>query len=205
MNGILASLACLLVFAAPAAPPASKAPAPKAQTSKAAPAANPRVLLDTTKGKIVLELYPAKAPKTVKNFLDYVKAGQYNGVIFHRVIPGFMIQGGGFTADMNQKATHAPVKNEAGNGLSNARGTIAMARTSDPDSATAQWFINLKDNTFLDRAEAQDGWGYTVFGKVVSGMDAVDAIAKVATGTKAGMSDVPRETVSITSAKVAKH
>jgi len=169
----------------------------------AAPA--PRVTLTTSKGDIVVELYPDKAPQTVKSFLAYVNEKFYDGTIFHRVIPGFMIQGGGFTADMNQKATHAPVKNEAGNGLSNARGTIAMARTSDPDSATAQWFINLKDNTFLDRAEAQDGWGYTVFGKVVSGMDAVDAIAKVATGTKAGMSDVPRETVSITSAKVAKH
>jgi len=170
-----------------------------------AAAAAPRVTLSTSKGDIVVELYPDKAPQTVKSFLAYVNEKFYDGTIFHRVIPGFMIQGGGFTADMNQKATHAPVKNEAGNGLSNARGTIAMARTSDPDSATAQWFINLKDNTFLDRAEAQDGWGYTVFGKVVSGMDAVDAIAKVATGTKAGMSDVPRETVSITSARVAKH
>jgi peptidyl-prolyl cis-trans isomerase B (cyclophilin B) len=168
-------------------------------------AAAPRVTLSTSKGDIVVELYPDKAPQTVKSFLAYVNEKFYDGTIFHRVIPGFMIQGGGFTADMNQKATHAPVKNEAGNGLSNARGTIAMARTSDPDSATAQWFINLKDNTFLDRAEAQDGWGYTVFGKVVSGMDAVDAIAKVPTGMKAGMSDVPRETVSITSAKLAKH
>ena len=168
-------------------------------------AQNPKVTITTNLGKIVVELDSAKAPKSVENFLKYTDEKFYDGTIFHRVIPGFMIQGGGFTADMNQKATHAPVKNEAGNGLSNSRGTIAMARTSDPDSATAQWFINLKDNTFLDRAEAQDGWGYTVFGKVVSGMDAVDAIAKVATGTKAGMSDVPRETVSITSAKQAKH
>ena len=183
-----------LLAAALADPAAGKAAAPA-----------PRVTLSTSKGDIVVELYPDKAPQTVKSFLAYVNEKFYDGTIFHRVIPGFMIQGGGFTADMNQKATHAPVKNEAGNGLSNARGTIAMARTSDPDSATAQWFINLKDNTFLDRAEAQDGWGYTVFGKVVSGMDAVDAIAKVATGTKAGMSDVPRETVSITSAKVVKH
>ena len=183
-----------LLAAALADPAAGKAAAPA-----------PRVTLSTSKGDIVVELYPDKAPQTVKSFLAYVNEKFYDGTIFHRVIPGFMIQGGGFTADMNQKATHAPVKNEAGNGLSNARGTIAMARTSDPDSATAQWFINLKDNTFLDRAEAQDGWGYTVFGKVVSGMDAVDAIAKVATGTKAGMSDVPRETVSITSAKQVKH
>jgi len=185
----------IFLLAAVLADPAAAKPA----------AAAPRVTLSTSKGDIVVELYPDKAPQTVKSFLAYVNEKFYDGTIFHRVIPGFMIQGGGFTADMNQKATHAPVKNEAGNGLSNARGTIAMARTSDPDSATAQWFINLKDNTFLDRAEAQDGWGYTVFGKVVSGMDAVEAIAKVATGTKAGMSDVPRETVSITSAKQVKH
>jgi len=172
--------------------------------SKAA-ASPPRVTLSTSKGEIVVELYPDKAPATVKSFLAYVDEKFYDGTIFHRVIPGFMIQGGGFEPGMKQKKTRAPIKNEAGNGLSNARGTIAMARTNDPDSATAQWFINLKDNTFLDRAEAQDGWGYTVFGKVVSGMDAVDAIAKVATGTKAGMSDVPRETVSITSAKQVKH
>ena len=170
-----------------------------------AAAAAPRVTFATSKGNIVVELYPDKAPLTVKSFLVYVNEKFYDGTIFHRVIPGFMIQGGGFTADMNQKATHASVKNEGGNGLSNVRGSIAMARTPDPDSATAQFFINLKDNTFLDRAEAQDGWGYTVFGKVVSGMDAVDAIAKVSTGMKAGMSDVPRETVSITSAKLVKH
>ena len=170
--------------------------------AKGAAAAAPRVTFQTSKGEIVVELDPQKAPKTVENFLAYVKAGHYNGTIFHRVIPGFMIQGGGFTADMNQKATRAPVKNEGGNGLSNARGTIAMARTPDPDSATAQFFINLKDNGFLDRAQSQDGWGYTVFGKVVKGMDVVDKIAAVPTGTKAGMSDVPRETVTITSAKV---
>jgi cyclophilin family peptidyl-prolyl cis-trans isomerase len=138
--------------------------------SKAA-ASPPRVTLSTSKGEIVVELYPDKAPATVKSFLAYVDEKFYDGTIFHRVIPGFMIQGGGFTADMNQKATHAPVKNEAANGLSNVRGSIAMARTSDPHSATAQFFVNLKDNTFLDRAQAQDGWGYTVFGKVVSGMD----------------------------------
>src|SRR5262245_54192300 len=168
-------------------------------------AAPPRVTLTTSKGDIVVELYPDKAPQTVKNFLAYVKDGFYEGTIFHRVIPGFMIQGGGFTADMNQKETKAPVKNEAENGLSNARGTIAMARTSDPHSATAQFFINLKDNTFLDRAQSQDGWGYTVFGKVVSGMDAVDAIAGVPTGRKAGMSDVPTQTVSVTSARQVKN
>ena len=170
-------------------------------------AATPQVELKTNMGTIVLELYPDRAPETVKNFEQYVKSGFYNGTVFHRVIPGFMIQGGGLNADMQDKreGQKAAIKNESDNGLKNETGTLAMARTSDPDSATAQWFINLKDNTFLDRAEAQDGWGYTVFGKVVSGMDAVDAIAKVATGTKAGMSDVPRETVSITSAKQVKH
>ena len=169
--------------------------------SKAAP---PRVTLATSKGEIVVELYPDKAPATVKSFLAYVNEKFYDGTIFHRVIPGFMIQGGGFTADMNQKGTKAPVENEAANGLSNARGTIAMARTSDPHSATAQWFINLKDNTFLDKKQSQDGWGYTVFGKVVKGMEVVDAIAGVPTGMKSGMSDVPRETVTITSAKATK-
>ena len=171
--------------------------------AKAASAA-PRVTLTTSKGDIVIELYPDKAPKTVKNFLAYVDKGFFNGTIFHRVISGFMIQGGGFTADMNQKGTKAPVENEAANGLSNARGTIAMARTSDPHSATAQWFINLKDNTFLDKKQSQDGWGYTVFGKVVKGMEVVDAIAGVPTGMKGGMSDVPRETVTITGAKASK-
>jgi cyclophilin family peptidyl-prolyl cis-trans isomerase len=171
--------------------------------SKAA-ASPPRVTLSTSKGEIVVELYPDKAPATVKSFLAYVDEKFYDGTIFHRVIPGFMIQGGGFTADMNQKATHAPVKNEAANGLSNVRGSIAMARTSDPHSATAQFFVNLKDNTFLDRAQAQDGWGYTVFGKVVSGMETVDAIAGVPTGTKAGMSDVPKQTVTLTTARQGK-
>ena len=170
--------------------------------SKAAP---PRVTLATSKGEIVVELYPDKAPATVKSFLTYVNEKFYDGTIFHRVIPGFMIQGGGFTADMNQKATHAPVKNEADNGLSNVRGTVAIARTSDPHSATAQFFINLTDrNTFLDRAQAQDGWGYTVFGKVVSGMDAVDAIAGVPTGMKAGMENVPKQTVTLTTARQGK-
>jgi cyclophilin family peptidyl-prolyl cis-trans isomerase len=168
------------------------------------PTAAPRVTISTSKGEIVIELYPDKAPLSVKNFLAYVNEKFYDGTIFHRVIPGFMIQGGGFTADMRQKpTTHGQVKNEAGNGLSNARGTLAMARTNVPDSATCQFFINLKDNTFLDRAQAQDGWGYTVFGKVVSGMEVVDSIAGVPTGTKAGMSDVPTQTVTITGAKAA--
>ncbi len=166
-----------------------------------APALAQKVKFVTTAGDIVVELDAAKAPKTVANFLQYVKSGHYDGTIFHRVIGNFMIQGGGMTADMKEKETRPPIGLESKNGLANQRGTIAMARTNDPDSATAQFFINLKDNTFLDRAEAQDGWGYTVFGKVVSGMDAVDAIAKVPTGRN----DVPTQTVSITSAKQAKH
>jgi peptidyl-prolyl cis-trans isomerase B (cyclophilin B) len=208
MNGILASLVCLLAIAAPAAPQAPKAqkPAPKAQAAapkSQTPAANPRVLLDTTKGKIVLELYPAKAPKTVKNFLDYVKAGQYNGVIFHRVIPGFMIQGGGFTPDMKEKPTRAPIQNEADNGLSNGRGTIAMARTADPNSASAQFFINVADNTPLNHtSKTPQGWGYAVFGKVVEGMEVADAIVAVPTTAKGLYENVPVEPVVIRKATV---
>ncbi len=209
MNGILASLVCLLAFTAPASPQAPKAPSPpKAPAATAAPkaqtpAANPRVLLDTTKGKIVIELYPGKAPKTVKNFLDYVKAGQYNGVIFHRVIPGFMVQGGGFTPDMTEKPTRSPVQNEAKNGLSNDRGTIAMARTADPHSASAQFFINVANNAAsLDSGRAADGWGYTVFGKVVEGMEVADAIVAVPTTRKGPYDDVPVEPIVIRKASV---
>jgi peptidyl-prolyl cis-trans isomerase A (cyclophilin A) len=157
-----------------------------------------RVLMQTSKGDVTLELEEDKAPETVGNFLRYVDEGFYEGTIFHRVIKGFMIQGGGFTADMSQKKTHDPVKNEAKNGLKNARGTVAMARTSDPHSATAQFFINHKDNAFLDYP-GQDGWGYTVFGKVTGGMEVVDAIAAVPTGAR----DVPTETVSIVGIKRA--
>jgi cyclophilin family peptidyl-prolyl cis-trans isomerase len=165
-------------------------------------AADPQVDVRTNLGTIRLELNAAKAPKTVENFLQYVKDGHYNGTIFHRVIDGFMIQGGGIGSNMREKSTRAPVQNEAKNGLKNDVGSIAMARTSDPHSATAQFFINLVDNNGLDRSSPRgDGWGYTVFGKVVSGMDAVDAIAGVPTGRKAGMSDVPTQTVSITSAR----
>lgn len=165
-------------------------------------AQNPRVALDTSAGKIVIELDAAKAPKTVANFLKYAKSGFYNGTIFHRVIAGFMVQGGGFTADMKEKETGASVPNEAANGLPNDRGTIAMARTSDPHSATSQFFINLKANDFLNKAKAQDGWGYTVFGKVVEGMDVVDKIAQARTGNKNGMGDVPLEAITIKSATV---
>jgi cyclophilin family peptidyl-prolyl cis-trans isomerase len=159
---------------------------------------HPRVALETSKGRIVLELYPDKAPKTVANFLQYVKSGHYNGVIFHRVIDGFMIQGGGFTPDMTQKPTKPPIQNEADNGLRNDRGTIAMARTADPNSASAQFFINTVNNDSLNhRSKTPQGWGYTVFGKVVEGMDVVDAIAKVATGNRGGNQNVPTEPVII--------
>ena len=161
------------------------------------------IKLTTNHGVISLELNAEKAPKTVANFLAYVEAGHYNNTIFHRVIKNFMIQGGGFTPTMSQKKTHDPVKNEAKNGLKNARGTIAMARTSDPHSATAQFFINHKDNDFLDYP-GQDGWGYTVFGKVTGGMEVVDAIATVPTGSSGGFRDVPTETVTILSVKRAK-
>ena len=162
---------------------------------------NPKVVLDTSKGKIVLELYPDNAPETVKNFLNYVDAKYYDGMIFHRVIPNFMIQGGGFTPDMKRKATQAPIKNEADKGLKNDRGTIAMARTGDPHSATAQFFINSKKNDFLNySSKTQQGWGYAAFGKVVEGMKTLDAISAVKTKTSGGFRDVPAEPVVIKSA-----
>jgi len=159
---------------------------------------NPRVVLETGMGNITLELYPAQAPLTVKNFLTYVDEKFYDGTIFHRVIRGFMIQGGGMTADMGEKPTHAPIRNEANNGLKNDRGTIAMARTQVPDSATAQFFINAKDNAFLNfRSKTVEGYGYCVFGKVIKGMDVVDAIEAVATGNKGYHQDVPLKPVVI--------
>ena len=159
---------------------------------------NPVVLLETTSGDILVELYPDKAPETVANFLKYVDDGFYNNTIFHRVIPGFMIQGGGLTARMQQKDTSAPIKNEADNGLKNDRGTIAMARTMDPHSATAQFFINLVDNDFLNfQAPSGNGWGYCVFGRVTEGMDVVDKIAKVKTTTVGMYQDVPSDLVVI--------
>ncbi len=159
---------------------------------------NPRVLLGTSHGDITLELDQERAPVTSENFLAYVASGHFDGTVFHRVIPGFMIQGGGFTADMLQKPTKPPITNEADNGLKNGRGTIAMARTSDPHSAGSQFFINLKDNDFLDhKAKTPQGWGYAVFGEVVEGMDVVDAIAQVQTGTSGPHSDVPKEPVVI--------
>ncbi len=161
------------------------------------------VRLNTNKGAITLELDDAKAPKTVANFVQYVKDGFYDGTIFHRVIDGFMIQGGGFLPGMVQKQTRDPIQNEAQNGLSNTLGTIAMARTPDPHSASAQFFINVKDNDFLDfRSETPDGWGYCVFGKVIDGMDVVEAIKGVDTGSAGGHQDVPKEDVVIESAEV---
>lgn len=156
------------------------------------------VKLHTNKGTIVLELNAEKAPSTVENFLNYAKSGFYDGTIFHRVIDGFMIQGGGMEPGMHEKPTNAPIQNEANNGLANERGTIAMARTPDPHSATAQFFINVSDNAFLNfRSETMDGWGYCVFGKVVDGMDVVDEIRKVETGSFGFHQDVPKEDVVI--------
>jgi peptidyl-prolyl cis-trans isomerase A (cyclophilin A) len=156
-----------------------------------------KVTLDTSLGKIVLELDAAKAPKTVENFVQYVKDGHYTGTVFHRVIPDFMIQGGGFSPDMQQKPTRAPIPLESRNGLSNTVGTVAMARTMVPNSATAQFFINVKDNTFLDQANSRDGHGYAVFGKVVSGMDVVEKIRAVPTGNRSGHQNVPQAPVTI--------
>jgi cyclophilin family peptidyl-prolyl cis-trans isomerase len=159
---------------------------------------NPKVLITTSKGPITAELYADKAPGTVKNFLEYVDAGFFDGTVFHRVIDGFMIQGGGYTESMERKETRDPIQNEADNGLKNERGTLAMARTGDPHSATAQFFINHQDNDFLDHTGKNPrGWGYTVFGKVTDGMDVVDAIATTPTGISAGMKDVPTTPILI--------
>ncbi len=166
---------------------------------------NPVVVIETAQGSIKIELFPDKAPKTVANFLEYVDAGHYDDTIFHRVISQFMIQGGGMDENMSEKSTNAPVENEADNGLSNERGTIAMARTSDPHSATAQFFINTVDtNQFLDHSgKSPQGWGYCVFGKVIDGIDAVDAIRGVDTSRRGMHDDVPVEPVVISSAKRA--
>ncbi|MBF0230495.1 MAG: peptidyl-prolyl cis-trans isomerase [Desulfamplus sp.] len=163
------------------------------------------VRLETSMGEICLELDAQKAPKTVENFISYVNAGHYDGTIFHRVIDGFMIQGGGMTADMQEKQTREPVENEADNGLKNDAYTVAMARTSDPHSATAQFFINVKKNDFLNfSSKTPQGWGYTVFGKVVKGQGVVNKLKQVATGNKAGHSDVPKEPVTIIKAEVVE-
>ncbi len=163
----------------------------------------PKVCISTRLGRITLSLDPAKAAVTTANFLEYARNGFYAGTLFHRVIPGFMIQGGGLTSGLKPKATREAIRNEAGNGLKNLRGTIAMARTSDPHSATAQFFINLKDNDFLDyRSADARGWGYCVFGQVTEGMDVVDAIAGVETGRMGMHADVPRQEITIEQVEV---
>jgi peptidyl-prolyl cis-trans isomerase A (cyclophilin A) len=212
-------IAAGLAFAADAQQPAKKDAAP----AKPAPASTaPRVVLATSAGDITLELDQDKAPKTVANFLQYVKAGHYDGTIFHRVIDGFMIQGGGFTPDMKEKSTRAPIPLESSNGLENKRGTVAMARTNDPNSATSQFFINVADNAFLNyrkfesdtTVETRSGPrmvpagtvvdGYAVFGRVVSGMEVVDKIRAVQTGSQGRMENVPNQPIVIKSAKIAK-
>ena len=164
---------------------------------------NAIVKLKTSEGDITIELNGDKAPITAENFLKYIEEGFYDDTIFHRVIPNFMIQGGGFNADMQQKQAHPNIKNEADNGLKNDRGTIAMARTPDPDSASSQFFINLKNNDFLNfKDKSMQGWGYCVFGKVISGMEVVDKIATVKTGAKKGHQDVPTQTIRIEKATI---
>ena len=169
-----------------------------------APALAQKVRLATSQGDIVVELDAAKAPKTVENFVQYVKSGHYDGTIFHRVIDNFMIQGGGMKADMSEKTTRAPIPLESRSGLTNVRGTLAMARTPAPNSATAQFFINLKDNAFLDQANSPDGNGYAVFGRVVAGMDVIDKIKAVPVGDKGGHQNVPTSPVTISKATLEK-
>lgn len=174
-------------------------------TSALAKGKNPVVELDTSMGKIKLELFAKKAPKSVANFLRYVRSGHYKGTIFHRVMSTFMIQGGGMTPDMREKRTKKPIRNEADNGLSNARGTLAMARTSAPHSATAQFFINVRNNKMLDhKSKTLRGWGYCVFGKVVAGMKTVDKIRLVSTTARKGHENVPVEPILIKNAKVLR-
>ena len=164
-----------------------------------------KVKLTTTLGEVVIQLNTEKAPISSANFLTYVNEGFYNGTIFHRIIPDFMAQGGGFDSSFNQKSGHAPIKNEANNGLKNTRGTLAMARTNDPDSATAQFFINYKDNSFLNHtSQTSSGWGYAVFGEVIEGMDVIDAMAKQATSNRGGHENVPKTDIVIEKAEVVK-
>jgi len=170
---------------------------------KPAERSSSRVVMETNHGRIVIELYADKAPITVKNFLQYVDERYYEGTIFHRVVPNFVIQGGGMLPGLKKKPGRTPIKNEAGNGLSNERGTLAAARTSDPDSAKSQFYINLKDNKFIDRANSPDKIGYAVFGKVMEGMDVVDRISGVNTNNQAGHSNVPVESVTIRSVRRA--
>jgi peptidyl-prolyl cis-trans isomerase B (cyclophilin B) len=195
-NKLLPILLQVILSATPTLSFAAKEESPMAQPT--------RVKLDTTLGPITIQLDSAKAPESSKNFVTYVQEGHYDGTIFHRVIAGFMAQGGGFTETFKQKPTRAPIKNEADNGLKNKRGTIAMARTSDPNSATAQFFINYKDNAFLDyKSPTPQGWGYAVFGEVVDGMNVVDEMAKIPTGPGGPMpTDVPTKPIVINKATV---
>ena len=206
LSGMFVVSLLLTAAVAGAADPAPSAAAPAAKEgSKMETGKNPIVVITTSMGTIEAELYADKAPETVKNFLAYAAAGHYNDTVFHRVIKGFMIQGGGMTADMNQKPTKPPIKNEADNGLKNTVGTLAMARTSVVDSATSQFFINVKDNGFLDfKSKTPQGYGYAVFGKVISGMDVVTKIENVATTSKGMNQDVPVEPVVIKSITVKK-
>jgi peptidyl-prolyl cis-trans isomerase B (cyclophilin B) len=201
---LLRLTACSFALAAFAPALVSAAPAANSSTSTSegtkAMSTNPRVKLQTNQGDMVITLDAAKAPKTVENFLTYVKEGFYNGTVFHRVIDGFMIQGGGFEPGMKQKQTHAPIENEANNGLKNDKYTLAMARTSDPHSATAQFFINVSNNDFLNFTA--NGWGYAVFGTVTEGTDVVDKIKGVKTGNKGFHQNVPNEDVIIEKAEV---
>ena len=190
---IAAVLFCLAQASASPSAPAAPSPSPRPTP------AGPVVVLETSAGRIRLGLYEDKSPVSVANFVNYARKGQYDGTIFHRVIPGFMIQGGGLTADMQNKKGHAPIKNEATNGLKNKRGTLSMARTNDINSATSQFFVNLKDNAFLDNKPGN--YGYAVFGRIDSGLDVVDAIAGVKTGNKGGHENVPTEAVVIESAR----
>ena len=201
------TLALTLLLTAATARAADPAPGTAASTKEGAKmeqtGKNPIVVISTSKGDIEAELYADKAPETVKNFLAYAESGHYNGTVFHRVIKDFMIQGGGMTADMQQKPTKAPIKNEADNGLKNLDGTLAMARTSQVDSATSQFFINVKDNGFLDhKSKTPQGYGYAVFGKVIGGMDVVEKIENVPTTSKGMHQDVPAEPVVIKSVTV---
>ena len=174
-------------------------------TENPMPTTPSKVKLTTNLGPIIIQLNTEKAPVSSENFLTYVKDGFYDGTIFHRVIKGFMAQGGGFDTDFNQKATRSPIKNEADNGLANKRGTLAMARTSDPNSATAQFFINYKDNAFLNfTSKTSSGWGYAVFGEVVEGMDVVDAMAGQPTGNRGGHQDVPKTDIVIEKAELVE-
>ena len=202
ISAILCFVAVSALEAEDSAPKATPASGEKA---KDAESDHPRVVMKTSMGDIVVELDRKRAPVTVENFLRYAQDGFYNGTIFHRVIPGFMIQGGGMEPGMKKKPTRAPIRNEAGNGLKNRTGTIAMARTSVVDSATAQFFINCKDNSFLDHRDTSSrGYGYAVFGKVVKGMDVVRKIEKASTGTKGAYRDVPVEDITIVSVEVQK-